>query len=68
MDAIREFLKAIMVIQERIEGKEKYVRINPYNPLSYIIFVVTFVFAVIGIGITEVLKEGLNFSLFKWHK
>lgn len=63
---MRKFLLAIGVLQKkRFDGyKTPRRRINPYNPLSYIVIAITLVIAVFWIGV-EGIKEN-SYNPFKW--
>lgn len=60
-----KILKKLNVIQEKIEGK-RYRRINPWNPLSYITIVLTFVVGIVCFGVIGFWKELDIENPFKW--
>lgn len=73
---LRKILKKLRVIQE-IDNKNRKPqlgkglstarRINPYNPLSYIIILLTFLVGVIMFGVVGFWKEIDTKNPFKWY-
>lgn len=63
---IRKFLLAIGVIQKKYfdNGKTLMKRINPYNPLSYVLIAIVLVLALFWIGINGIIENLEN--PFKW--
>jgi hypothetical protein len=66
---MRKFLKSISVIQERTHKdalgcKHTKRRVNPYNPLSYIVIVLILVIALFWIGVVGIKDNSYN--PFKW--
>lgn len=62
----RPFLRKIRVIEENPNG---YKRINPFNPLSYIVILLTIVFGVLlfgPLGFYNEWKETNMYNPFKW--
>ncbi len=73
---MRKFLKRIGVIQEYDNQKNKIkkgrgffksYRINPYNPLSYIVVILIFIFGIIFFGIIGFWKQTDSSNPFKWN-
>ena len=73
---LRELLKTLSVIQEvsnkgRTQklgrGYSTAVRLNPYNPLSYIAFVLTILIGTLLFGIYGFCKEVDLMNPFKWN-
>lgn len=76
---IRKFLKTIYVLQE-VSNEErekrglkklgrgyfKAYRLNPYNPLSYISFIIIFIAGILMFGFIGIWKEIDNKNPFKW--
>lgn len=73
---IREILKYILVIQE-VSNKDREPRLgrgfltakrlNPYNPLSYVIVVFTIIIAILMFGFYGFWKEVDHENPFKWN-
>ncbi len=73
---LRKILRKLNVIQE-IDNKNrkpqlgkgfsKAIRINPYNPLSYIVILLTFLVGVIMFGVVGFWKEIDTKNPFKWY-
>lgn len=42
-------------------------RLNPYNPLSYIAFILTLLIGILMFGFVGVFKEVLTHNPFKWN-
>lgn len=79
MDKIRNILKRIKVVQtvsneERQEqglnklgrGFSEAHRLNPYNPLSYIVLIIVLIVGTIMFGIVGFWKETANYNPFNW--
>ena len=77
---MRKFLKAIYVIQienntERKarglkhlgRGYSEAYRLNPFNPLSYVTFILAFVVGVLMFGFVGLWKEVDSPNPFKWN-
>ena len=76
---IRKFLKFIWVIQEKDSEmivtrkkdftkhlyKRKYRRVNPFNPLTYLVILITIVVGVFMFGLVGFKKE-IGSNPFKW--
>lgn len=70
---MRKFLKFILVLQE-IPNKDKKlgrgfstaVRLNPYNPLSYFVVIITVIIAILMFGFVGFKKEVDLENPFKW--
>jgi len=66
---MKKLLKRLLITQHNeIEGTK---RLNPYNPLSYLAFILGFIYvyftALISTTI-EILKEiSFDYNPFKWH-
>lgn len=61
---MRKILKFLMVIQEKGDGKwtkYKKKRLNPYNPLTYIVIVGAIILGVIMFGVVG-LKNEMDFK------
>ena len=74
---MRKLLKKIYVIQEvsskskdryLVGNNIKFVRINPYNPLSYIFLTMLFLFGIIAFGVYGFWKEADLSNPFKWKR
>jgi len=72
---MRKLLKWLLVIQEvSNKGREPKLgrgffearRLNPYNPLSYVVVVITFVAALVCFGVVGMWKEVDTKNPFKW--
>lgn len=69
---MRKFLKRILVIQEKTvidSFKEKTIkrRLNPYNPITYIVIFLAFILAIIMFGVIGFVNEiDFNDVTFKW--
>jgi hypothetical protein len=68
---IRKILKLLLIVQERTHKDvfNKTIvqrRINPYNPLSYIFFLVALIVGVFAFGIVGIYKEFEIHNEFKW--
>lgn len=71
---MRKILKALKIIQE-VKNKEKKlgrgystaIRLNPYNPLSYITIILVIVIGIIALGIYGFWKETDIRNPFKWN-
>jgi uncharacterized membrane protein len=69
---MRKFLKRILVIQEKTvidSFKEKTIkrRLNPYNPITYIVIFLAFILAIIMFGVIGFVNEiDFNDVKFKW--
>jgi hypothetical protein len=72
----RNILKKIKVIQEVDnknrnpqlgKGFSKAIRLNPYNPLSYIVIVFMFLIGIIMFGVVGIWKEVDRKNPFKWY-
>jgi hypothetical protein len=80
MKLIEKILKFLWILQEKenVDGKlgngSSYViRLNPYNPLSYItpiilgvVFIFWWLFLILDFITIEIIKNGIT-KLFKWH-
>lgn len=73
---IIRFLKLIKVHQEVSnkgrnpklgKGYSTAIRLNPYNPLSYITLIIIIVIGIILFGFTGFWKEMDNINPFKWN-
>jgi len=71
---MRNFLKKIYVLQEvrnpkKIKGRgfDTAIRLNPYNPLSYITIVLSIVIGILMFGFIGFWKEADLINPFKWH-
>lgn len=68
---IRKILKLLLIIQER-KKKDAFNRtqiqrrINPYNPLSYIFFLLALIIGIFAFGIVGVREEFETHNEFKW--
>lgn len=65
---MREFLKSIWVIQEKWRAGRRLHRINPWNPLSYIICLAVLVLSILMFGFTGFRKEIETGNPFKWKR
>ena len=71
---MRKFLKRILVIQEKTvidSFKEKTIkrRLNPYNPITYIVIFLAFILAIIMFRVIGFVNEiDFNDVTFKWKK
>lgn len=72
---MREFLKKVGVIQEKFNknripsfgrGYSTANRVNPYNPLSYLVIAIGFLIALIMFGVVGIWKEIDTQNPFKW--
>lgn len=73
---IINFLKLIKVIQE-VSNKDRKpklgrgystaIRLNPWNPLSYITLILIFIIGIILFGIIGIWKEMDDTNPFKWN-
>ncbi len=64
---MRKILTSLQVLQMRkIDGKRR-VRINPYNPLSYITVPLLFLMALLLFGVVGMWQEMDGKNPFKWH-
>lgn len=71
---MRKIFKALSIIQV-VKNKDKKlgkgystaIRLNPYNPLSYIAIFLVILFGVIAFGIYGFWKEIDNRNPFKWN-
>lgn len=71
---MRKFLKYIFVLQE-VPNKDKKLgrgfdtaaRLNPYNPLSYLVVIISFVIAIFMFGFVGFRKEVDLDNPFKWN-
>ena len=68
---MRRFLKAIRVIQERKErtrlNSYTYMRLNPYNPLTYLAMIIGLILGVIMFGLVGIKDEiDKPKDYFKW--
>lgn len=73
---LRKILKKLRVIQE-IDNKNrkpqlgkgfsKVIRLNPYNPLSYIVIIFLFLIGIIMFGVVGIWKEFDTKNPFKWY-
>lgn len=61
---MRKLLKNLLVVQE-VPNKGR--RLNPYNPLSYLTVLLTFVVGVIMFGVVGFWKEVDLKNPFKWN-
>lgn len=61
---MRKLLLKLHVIQ--INKTDKRRRINPYNPLSYLVITITFIVGIIMFGFVGIWKEVDNNNPFKW--
>jgi hypothetical protein len=76
MNLIEKILKFLWILQEKenVDGKlgngSSYViRLNPYNPLSYIVLIIYgigYLILIIILIIDEIVQNGIK-KLFKWH-
>ena len=75
---MKKLLKFILVLQEvdnRKRENEKRLgrgfmyarRFNPYNPLTYVVFVFAFLIGIIMFGVVGVWKEIDRSNPFKWN-
>jgi hypothetical protein len=74
----RKFLKRIWVIQEKtvyiknnplFENRTiRHRRINPYNPLTYLIVLITLIIGILLFGFVGVWKETNLKNDFKWNQ
>ena len=73
---MRKLLKQLNVIQEvSNEGRSPRLgrgyftahRLNPFNPLSYIVFIIGFCFGILLFGIIGIWQEVDNKNPFKWN-
>jgi hypothetical protein len=68
---IRKILKLLLIVQER-KKKDAFNRtqiqrrINPYNPLSYIFFLLALIIGIFAFGIVGLLEEFEVHNEFKW--
>lgn len=70
---MRKLLKTLKIIQE-VNNKNKKlgrgfstaIRLNPYNPLSYITIILVVVFGIIAFGLYGFWKEVDTRNPFKW--
>lgn len=72
----RNILKKLLVLQEVSNknrkpklgrGFETVLRLNPYNPLSYITIIVVLVLGLIMFGVVGIRKEIDFINPFKWN-
>jgi hypothetical protein len=76
---IRKILKALLIVQEvsntkRHEqglkrlgrGHSMAYRFNPYNPLSYIAFIIVAIVGLLMFGFIGIRKETTTLNPFKW--
>lgn len=59
---MRKILKLFFVIQEKADGSK---RINPYNPLSYVVIIGCLIIGILAFGLIGVWKE-VDINFFKW--
>lgn len=68
---IRTALKQINVIQERSKSGYRFNvksrRVNPYNPLSYIVLILGFIIGIVCFGIIGFWNEIDTDNPFKWN-
>jgi uncharacterized membrane protein YqjE len=65
---MNEILKFLWILQEKknSDESEKLFRLNPYNPLSYIVLII-FGFVSLFLLIILIIKESVRaIDLFKW--
>ena len=70
---MKKFLKYILVLQE-IPNKDqklgrgytKAIRLNPYNPLSYLSIIISFIIGILMFGFVGFWKEVDLRNPFKW--
>lgn len=68
---MNKIFKALWIVQEKtiltpFKRKRKLVRINPYNPLTYIVIALIFALEVICYGIVGVWERSDFKNLFKY--
>ena len=68
---IRKILKLLLIVQERthkdvFNKKRVQQRINPYNPLSYIFFLLALIIGIFVFGIVGICEEFELHNEFKW--
>lgn len=64
-----KILKFLFILQEKENGSEKLFRINPYNPLSYIVIILLGILVILFTLIMIIFTDGINgvINLFKWN-
>lgn len=60
---MRKFLTKIYVLQKR---KDKKKRINPYNPISYLVIVLATIIGILMFGFVGVFDQVDEKNPFKW--
>jgi hypothetical protein len=74
--SIRNILKFLFILQEVSNkgrnpvlgrGYSTAVRINPYNPLSYITLILIYIIGMLLFGIIGFWKETYQVNPFKWY-
>lgn len=69
---IRKTLKFLYILQDKVEKNSmgyKYTkrRVNPFNPLSYIMLLSVFVLGILAFGFIGFWKEVDKRNIFKYH-
>jgi hypothetical protein len=66
-----KLLKFLWILQEKenSDGSEKLFRLNPYNPLSYIMIIIIGIAVILFSLIMIIFSDGISSvtSLFKWN-
>lgn len=64
----KKILLFLWIVQEKTMDGRLHKRLNPYNPLTYVVVAIAFIVSVILFGVVGWKKEFNLFSEFKYKK